>query len=261
MLSTPRWLVPAVLVGCLGLAHPARAEKEAFAFKVKDGAKLFSKEAVEKANKKIEEVKRDYKKDLLIETAAAAPADKKSDEGFTRWAAERYREEDVRGVYVLICKDPPKFRIRVGERTSAKGFPRADRGRLEDKLKARLKAREFDAALLDTVNFVAERLDSNLGKVKAGAGSAPKARADERKGGGMGLLGWVCVGLVVLLGLWLLFGLIRAFTLPRLESRRPATKFTLSSKAASNSRALSRAFSLSSSLSRSARGKPFSFVR
>ena len=60
-------LIPALLIGWLGLLSPAHA------IDVRDEGKFFGKEAVEKANKKIAEIKRDYSKDLAIETFAEAP--------------------------------------------------------------------------------------------------------------------------------------------------------------------------------------------
>jgi len=122
-------LIPALLLGWLGLASPAAA-----AFKVKDEGKFFSKDAIEKANEKIAQIKRDYNEDLAIETYDSVP-EKYSDEAkekstrakaFDKWARARYKDLGVQGIYVLICKSPQRIEPAVGKRTKEKAFTTAD---------------------------------------------------------------------------------------------------------------------------------------
>src|SRR5262245_31434718 len=71
MLTSLRLMaIPALLVGLLGFVSPALASKAADSepFKIQDGGSFFSKEAIDKANRKIAQIKRDFGKDLAIET-------------------------------------------------------------------------------------------------------------------------------------------------------------------------------------------------
>jgi len=119
MVSASRYLlIPVLLAGWLGLIAPASA---AVAPVIKDDAKFFSAEAVDRANKKIKEIAQKYNKDLLIETFPEIPEDRRKDykeedkrQFFEKWARERAHDNAVNGVYVLICKEPPH--LQVGDR-------------------------------------------------------------------------------------------------------------------------------------------------
>ena len=173
MLSATRWLlVPALLAGCLGVAGPARGQKKeprATLVRVKDGAALFSKDAVEKADKRIEEIHRAYNKAVAIETFAAPPEGRKAPaeksqygEFFDKWARERYKDLGVRGVYVMICKEPRYVYTLVGRKTRAKAFTGEDRDKLVKELRMQLKARKFDAALSGGLDVIESALKVNL---------------------------------------------------------------------------------------------------
>src|SRR5262245_12301427 len=92
-----RWLVlPALVVGCAGLLIPASAQESLDAPRVIDGGKFFSKEVVEKADAKIAAIKRNYKKDLLIETFSEVPEklrkDKDDPDFVRKWAKQQYEK-------------------------------------------------------------------------------------------------------------------------------------------------------------------------
>src|SRR5262245_32676891 len=113
------------LLALLAAGVLTQASGVAAAASVDDKAGLFSKEAVEKAEKKIAQLKRDYRRDVVIETFAEAPdVDKASDKDksrayFSSWSQRRYDDRDVRGVYVLICKKPNWVAVRAGKKTEA----------------------------------------------------------------------------------------------------------------------------------------------
>src|SRR5262249_6214353 len=96
---------------CLALGRGVGA----VAPEVKDDAKLFTDEAIKKANDQIREIAQKYDRDLLVETFASVPADEvenvkkmdKEERGkfFEKWANERAKFRAVNGVYVLICKE------------------------------------------------------------------------------------------------------------------------------------------------------------
>jgi len=151
----------AVAACCLAGAGPANA-----AFEGKDESKFFSADAVSKANQRLKEIKEQTGNDLLIETFAEIPADRKKDykperkdEFFARWARENVRQRKVAGVYVLVCRDPAHLQI---DRVAAgRAFSAADRGKLRDLLIARFKEKKFDEGLAEAVSFVAGRFKDN----------------------------------------------------------------------------------------------------
>src|SRR5262249_40995455 len=139
----------------------------AVAPKVKDDAKLFTEEAVKKANEQIREIARKYKRDFLVETFASVPADqvekvKKMDkkeraEVFRKWAVERAEHRVVNGVYVLICKDPTYLYVEITP-DARSVFNVQARDKLRELLVDELAGKRFDEALLGSVKFVQDRL-------------------------------------------------------------------------------------------------------
>ncbi len=209
-------VIPALLLAWLGLTSPAAA-----AFKVKDDGKFFSKDAIDKANDKIAQIKRDYNKDLAIETYESVPEDDRAEakkEGrkyFAAWAKRRYKSLDVGGIYVLLVKDPRTIEINSGTRTDLKAFTARERKEARDLLVKHFEKKDFDGGLLAMVNYVDRTLEETVGRSTSARGKSGLSDTTAKKTRGNvmdGLWGWICIGIVVLLGLWLVFGLIRAFT-------------------------------------------------
>ena len=181
MASHSRWLlIPALLMGWLGLSAEASAANK-FP-EIKDEAKLFSADALEKANQKIKEIYREHNKDLAIETVPGIPKDlqeKYKDLGkqkfFVEWAVKRAKDEGVKGIYVLICKEPAHLQIEVDKATRKKAFTLDDRDKLVKKMLAKFGDKKddkrFDAGLLAGVDFVESTLRANAPRGSASAGS------------------------------------------------------------------------------------------
>src|SRR5262245_5155181 len=145
---------------------------------VKDEAKYFSDAALDKANKKVRELYGKYKKDVVVETFAAVPADmkkkleeleeKKKDKGraefFDDWAKDRARQLGLNGVYVLVCKEPTFLYIHMDDDTRKKAFTVKDRDRLRKKLIEQFRDKEFSAGLTDGLAIVEGAFKANLGK-------------------------------------------------------------------------------------------------
>src|SRR5256885_16976574 len=97
-----RWaLLPALLLG--GFVRPASADVR------KDEADFFSRDAVKRADQRIQQMKDRTGIDLVIETFAKPdedPGTTPKAEFFPRWANRRAKAIDVQGVYVLICRRP-----------------------------------------------------------------------------------------------------------------------------------------------------------
>jgi uncharacterized membrane protein YgcG len=230
MARTPYGALAAALLGWLVAVAPVSAAVPPV---IKDDAKFFSDKARTEADAKIKEIYRDFHKDLFIETLPSVPPDKAKDVNlkdrsarerfFEEWARERFRNAGVNGIYVLICKDPPHIQVEVGNETREKAFTVKDRDELAKILLSRFREKKYDEGLREAVDFVAARLKAN--GVRAGTrraegdrrrAAAPPAAVPggHNRGGSLmdGIGGWICIGLVVLAGVWLLVGLFRALT-------------------------------------------------
>ena len=130
---------------------------------VADSAKLFSADAVKKAN----EVLADLRKrglDVLVETYPAAPkewvekAKGSADERrklFQEWAADRLRTEDVRGFAVLVCLDPRYVAVEVPEDVKGK-LPEGFATKVGDAMIAALREKKADAGLTGVLKLAAD---------------------------------------------------------------------------------------------------------
>src|SRR5439155_25309842 len=187
-----RWsLAPAVLVGWLMATASASA---ALTPEIRDGAEFFTPESVKKADAEIKDIKRNFKKDLLIETYNTVAADKAEEvkkmdrkarnRFFQDWARNRAKAVEVNGIYVLICKDPGHIQVEVGNETQRKAFTVNDRDKLRNILLTRLqegakvkeeaeKKKLHDKGLVEAVEFVRKTMSENLGKASTPLAGAP----------------------------------------------------------------------------------------
>ena len=221
----------ALLVGCLGLLLPAIAVAETYSPNgVHDNAKMFGEKAVKTATEMIDAIKRDYKKDVCIETFPKLLPDlqKEFDAADNKrqfWADladKRYEKHDVKGVYLLIVEKPPHYQFGVGRLEKTKAFTSDDRKKAEAILKENLEAKTFDKGLLAVVNDIDLTLNRTVGKAKTSStavvppstkpSSPTKSSIPEVPGMFSGILGIVCIGLVVILALWVVIGVFRALT-------------------------------------------------
>ena len=86
---------------------------------VRDTAGLFSSAAIKQADETVRNIQREFRKDLLVETFAGVPENRKEDynrnreDFFTSFVQERAREARLDGIYVLIMKEPPPHRLHI----------------------------------------------------------------------------------------------------------------------------------------------------
>jgi hypothetical protein len=205
-----------------GVALLAAAPAVAVTPRVKDEARFFSADTVQKADRVIREIKDGSGKDLLIETFPTVPddhADKvkhmdrsERERFFEEWARERARREGVDGVYVLICKEPGHVQVEVGNETRRRAFPVENRDHLRDILVEAFKAREYDRGLLEAVEYVRDAMKDNLGecgRARAGGAGGPVTGGEGPRPGfalGPWVLGLLCLGVV---GLLVVIALVR----------------------------------------------------
>jgi uncharacterized protein len=153
---------------------------------VHDDAKFFSDGALKKANDIVREIKREFKHDLLIETFPSIPPSRleaykkvaKEEDArnrfFNEWARAQFKEAEVNGVYILICKSPGRIQVEDGNFTDKKLFTPANRKRLEeilltkfrDAAKAPGEAEQrklHDEALIEACEYVLKSMRTNTG--------------------------------------------------------------------------------------------------
>ena len=140
-----RWLLALGLAA--GLAAPARAGGKAWG--VHDAAGLFRPGTVARADAQIDELRRLYHSDLLVETFPAAPdADRdrlrhlpahEVAHYFERWSRERADAAGVDGVAVLVCVDPGHVQVTARPEAQDAVFPADRRERLRKLLAQRLR--------------------------------------------------------------------------------------------------------------------------
>ena len=183
---------------------------------IRDEAKLFTPDGVKKAQQIIDQLQKTHKSELFIETFAKAedPESAKKEnkdraQYFQKWAADRYKELKVDGVYVLICKEPAYVQVASGKKMEAKGFDSKKRTELANLMTEQFKKKEFDAGLLAVVNEVNKTLQTKGLAAKPGTERATESTVAPEI---PAWTSWLCIGLMVLLGVWLVIGLIRAFS-------------------------------------------------
>src|SRR5258706_10002063 len=155
---------------------------------VRDNAEMFKPETVEKASTLIKEIQTDYAKELVIETFPSIPDDRKSDweaakddkqkraQFFGKWLEDRAHALQVKGVYVLIFKDPGHVEVRAGAQTRQKAFTRQNQDKLRDIFVEGLRAQKPDETLIQGVEYFRDTLKGNLGGKAEAAGAAKDER-------------------------------------------------------------------------------------
>jgi uncharacterized membrane protein YgcG len=145
---------------------------------VKDEAKYFSADAIKQANEMIREIYAKSERDLLIETYATVPgddderekvrkmsADEKRDY-FRKWAEKRTDAAVVKGIYILICKDPPQLQIKITKKALPVFHDRAG-ARLYKIMLDSFNAKKFDEGLLAGVKYVRDSFAAGRANVAA----------------------------------------------------------------------------------------------
>lgn len=229
-------LAAAVLAGGW-LAPAAPAAETAGRLRVEDKAGAFTPEGVKKAEEAFESTSFQSPTHFTVVTVGEVPAARKKDfdrvakdpeqrgRFFESWARELADVHPDKGVFVLMFVDEKRYIVRaVTDKASDvhRTFTDADARALVDRLSEGCKRAlgkpadqakaERDTALLDATNYVVAQLKDT--SVPAAGETARTSSSDSngKKGGGTNIMGYVCIGLAVLLGIWLVVALIRAFT-------------------------------------------------
>ncbi|OAI40641.1 hypothetical protein AYO40_04545, partial [Planctomycetaceae bacterium SCGC AG-212-D15] len=177
---------------------------------IRDDAHFFGPEAIRKADDIIADIKRRWSREVIIETFEKKPAEEKS---IPKWARERAAARHVNGVYILISKDPHSIQVDVGGETARSGlFTYADTGPVDDLMRERFTKKKYDEALVEGVELIRKTMSEHHVKTAAPAPAAPGRPARPAPLMGGGIWGLLCPILIVVGIVWVLIGLIRAFT-------------------------------------------------
>lgn len=226
-------LAALVAGGVLALfAPPARASKAEAdlpgAMTIHDEAGIFSADAKRSAQDKMGAAKFNRGLHFTVDTHKHAPADLKAklkageskDKLMKDWAKSLATGDRAKGPYVLICMDPGYTEVILDEETLNRGFTQANTSELQRIFNSALieagkkppaeRVGIRDAALLRATDYVINDLrgtkvvHTDGTPLNNGSSATPAAKKT-----GMTIGGWICLGLVVLLAIWLVVGIIR----------------------------------------------------
>lgn len=233
-LLTKGWAILAALLvgGVLAVAPPALAEAAPAELpgrmQIHDEAGLFSDDAKDQAEKRMSDTKFHHGLHFTVDTHKAIPESKKAQYNpdqkarfFKEWAKELARGDRAKGPYVLICMNPGWTEVVVDEESVNRGFSHTKASELKAIFNSALidagkkppteRTPVRDAALLAGTNFVVDNMKGTH-VVHTDGTPIKEGAKHSAKSPGMGIGGWICLGLFVLLAIWLVVGLIRAFT-------------------------------------------------
>src|SRR5205814_18579 len=124
-------------------------------------------ETIQQAQQVLQQIEQTHKRDVLIETYPTIPnaptgdaQEQARNQFFTDWIIKRGQTLQVRGLMVLIVMEPPHLQVYVGHSTEAM-FPSSEQKELQQKLAQALHDKHYDNGLVQTVNFIKERMDQH----------------------------------------------------------------------------------------------------
>ncbi|HVK15920.1 MAG TPA: TPM domain-containing protein, partial [Fimbriiglobus sp.] len=221
-------LAAAVLAGGWLTPSALASETSAGRMRVEDKAGAFTPEGVKKAEEAFANTSFKSPTHLTVVTVGEVPASRKADyeaaakvperraQFFESWTRELAQTEREKGVFVLMFVDDKRYIVRaVTDKASDvhRSFTDADARALADKLSDGCKRAlgqpadqakaTRDAALLDATSYVASQLKDTSVPAASETGRAASANTNGKRGGGTNIMGYVCIGLAVLLGIWL----------------------------------------------------------
>jgi hypothetical protein len=193
------------LVAALALALPRPGRADVNTPTVVDDARLFGPETIAQAERQIDEIRRTYQRDLLIETVEALPRPRKwwlrfwarrqVNRALADLARERAQDAAVDGLCVLICKDPRGVSVVAWPEGHGQEITAEDCEQLRTQVVRDLQG-DPDQALLNAVAKARNLFHHRLAAERAGS----------RDGVNIFL---VAVIMLALLGVWLTLCLVR----------------------------------------------------
>jgi uncharacterized membrane protein YgcG len=156
-----------------------------------DPIQFFSKDAIQNANQKIQEIKSKTGKEFVLETIETTePTDPST------FAMDRAKSLKVNGVYVLISKKEKKIEIKVGNKTKSV-FTANDSGNLKAKLIESFKSKNFDSGLENAVSYYSSVLLSANSRPNNRMAESPVNTSKSSDSGGFSFLSILFFGLIL----------------------------------------------------------------
>jgi hypothetical protein len=217
-------------------ASPALASKEVTyhpgVLIVEDSANLFSRDAIRQAKEEFATLKSTHERQVTIQTLASLPAADaealKKIESNDKAAMNRFwsdftkkeaRADRAKGVFILVCRSPGHVHVIADKPMRDQGFTDSKESNIRQILFEGFAAaaKEKDAAVAQSIRdkglmaavnelrYDVPVTTNPTSTTKNGAKDAPSAEH-------INWTKWICIGISVLLGLWLVIGLIRAFS-------------------------------------------------
>lgn len=193
---------------------------------IQDNAGFFSETAKADAGYNISELQKSLKKDLSVETFWEIPAEEKQGVDLQdkvavnrvcqQWAVKRARAQSVNGVYIMLVKEPAHLQVVVGNETQKRAFTLADRDELVRTMLAKLRAKDYDAALREGMSFVVSTMKANAGSHSRATSTLATTYRDgaQPESSGGSARGWfwslLIIGGLVWLGLSVVRSLFRS---------------------------------------------------
>jgi hypothetical protein len=204
----------------LGLGSSGQAAEH-----VQDNLGLFSQQAVTAANQQIAQLYKKHGWMIAVETRDASEsipnlpqAASKQDEFLTSWTTKNYVENKLEGIYLVIFKNPNKFRFHIDTNQQRKmGVTQADINSWKNLLQENLRVKDYDAALLSTVGGMSAKLSRATAGNKAlalpGGQPAEQGPLNKQPRGenapaaeGPSILMWILIAV----GVFIIFRIIRS---------------------------------------------------
>jgi hypothetical protein len=170
---------------------------------IEDRAKLFSAKALAEAKSAVSAFSGQTNYAVLVETTDApvipegASKDAKAlDKFLDNWAADQHKQRKLRGVYIVITKNPTYGRIAVSADLiqETKAITPAEIEKWTKALEAQLAAKKYDAGLKEVLASVNAKLE----KAPKPSGKAIKAeRPKDSDAGGLKAWHFIVLGVVV----------------------------------------------------------------
>ena len=159
--------------------------------RIVDEGGYFSRDAIARAESVIRQAQLRHDRNIVVETFQSPPSDllQRFDPGdrqrfFKSWVDERAKATTA-DVFVLICRDPGRLQVGIGRQAGRLAFSTEDDERLNQIMAGAIKAGDADRALLEGVQFIAQRFDANAGPERAAPGTPgalPPPPQGERQG-------------------------------------------------------------------------------
>src|SRR5215471_16140479 len=134
MIRTIHALAVAMLLASMALASMAQAMPNP---RVQDDGGFFSADAIATANERIAQIKRDFGKDLFIQTVSGVPESRRASfrpeqrqQFFQQWSLEIGQANKVDGIVVLISRDPGYLQVAPSHEMLKQAFVAQNRDAL-----------------------------------------------------------------------------------------------------------------------------------